>query len=218
MPPSDGPRSPAVGNRNISTRSGCLRPTLDRLPQGVLIVDAACRLLSVNQAGEQLLCGGDGLIVRHSKLHASFPSDSAALHKAVGQATAPATHDLAGITGRAIAIRRTRQAPPLTVTIAPLRTDALWFARELPAAILFVDDPEREPAAPAADRLRAHYGLTPTEARMAVEIVRGQGLQAAADALRITAHTARTHLQRVFDKTGVRRQTELIRLLGRIVG
>jgi DNA-binding CsgD family transcriptional regulator len=39
------------------------------------------------------------------------------------------------------------------------------------------------------------------------------GLQAAADRLGISLATARTHLAHVFDKTGTRRQAELVRLL-----
>lgn len=55
--------------------------------------------------------------------------------------------------------------------------------------------------------------MTPAEAGCAVEILKGDGIQAAADRLSISQATARTHLSRIFDKTGVRRQAELVRLL-----
>ena len=55
--------------------------------------------------------------------------------------------------------------------------------------------------------------MTPAEAGFAVEILKGDGIQAAADRLAISLATARTHLSRIFDKTGVRRQAELVRLL-----
>jgi DNA-binding CsgD family transcriptional regulator len=44
-------------------------------------------------------------------------------------------------------------------------------------------------------------------------VVRGDGLQAAADALGVTLATVKTHLQHVFGKTGTQRQTELMGLI-----
>ena len=61
--------------------------------------------------------------------------------------------------------------------------------------------------------LREDFGLTPTEAAVAVEVLEAHGRQAAADRLPISLATARTHLAHVFDKTGTRRQAELVRLL-----
>jgi DNA-binding CsgD family transcriptional regulator len=62
-------------------------------------------------------------------------------------------------------------------------------------------------------RWREQFGFTPAEANFALEITRGDGRQAAADRLGITVGTARSHLSAVFDKAGVRRQAELVRLL-----
>jgi hypothetical protein len=47
----------------------------------------------------------------------------------------------------------------------------------------------------------------------ALEIARGDGRKAAATRLDIAVTTARTHLTHIFEKTGVRRQAELVRLL-----
>jgi DNA-binding CsgD family transcriptional regulator len=57
------------------------------------------------------------------------------------------------------------------------------------------------------------YSLTAAEARFALEILAGDGIQAAADRLGISKATARTHLSRIFAKTGTRRQAELVRML-----
>jgi DNA-binding CsgD family transcriptional regulator len=62
-------------------------------------------------------------------------------------------------------------------------------------------------------RLQQFYGLTPAEATVTTEVLRGQGLQAAAETLGITIPTVRTHLQHVFEKTRTRRQAELVRML-----
>ena len=81
-----------------------------------------------------------------------------------------------------------------------------------PVAMLFVRSSLR-PSLPQPEDLRARYGLTHAEAAFAVEICAGDGLQAAADRRGVSLATARTHLSRVFQKTGVGRQAELVRLI-----
>ena len=68
-------------------------------------------------------------------------------------------------------------------------------------------------AAPSGRQLRDQFGLTTAEATFALEIIQGQGLKACAKRLKISEPTARTHLQRIFEKTGTRRQAELVRLV-----
>lgn len=57
------------------------------------------------------------------------------------------------------------------------------------------------------------YGLTPAETRLAALLARDHALEEAAAALGIAVSTARTHLSRVFAKTGTARQAELVRLI-----
>src|SRR5215475_9418278 len=58
--------------------------------------------------------------------------------------------------------------------------------------------------------LRCHFGLTPAEARLALHLVAGETLRAAAAKLSITYETARTELKNIFNKTGTCRQAELV--------
>jgi DNA-binding CsgD family transcriptional regulator len=57
------------------------------------------------------------------------------------------------------------------------------------------------------------YGFTPTEAKLARLISNGYRLEEASKRMGIGYQTARTHLKRIFSKTGVDRQSELVRLL-----
>ncbi len=54
------------------------------------------------------------------------------------------------------------------------------------------------------------YGLTRSEAALATQLIQGQSIEDAATALFISAHTARTHLKRIFMKTDTHRQPELV--------
>jgi len=60
------------------------------------------------------------------------------------------------------------------------------------------------------DLLHCHFGLTPSEARLALRLVTGKTLRSAAAELHISYETARTQLKRIFGKTGTCRQAELV--------
>jgi DNA-binding CsgD family transcriptional regulator len=78
---------------------------------------------------------------------------------------------------------------------------------------------------PAADRyarlpkakiLGVVYGLTDAEQRIAGAVAEGNTSLQAAKALGLSEATVRTHLTRIFSKTGVSRQAELIALMHRL--
>ena len=101
----------------------------------------------------------------------------------------------------------------MSALVLPLRGEAPTFALSpRPTAVVFVSDPGRTPSRLTA-LLRRRFGLTAAEAAFALEIARGDGLQASADRLGVSLSTARTHLARIFEKTYVRRQAELARLI-----
>lgn len=57
------------------------------------------------------------------------------------------------------------------------------------------------------------FGLSPSQQRLAELIISGRDVAKSATSLGISVNTARTHLQRMFDKTGVHSQPALVRTL-----
>ena len=57
------------------------------------------------------------------------------------------------------------------------------------------------------------YGLSAAQKKVATLVTEGKSLTEIAAKMDITSNTARTHLDRIFDKTGVRTQTALVRIL-----
>ena len=66
------------------------------------------------------------------------------------------------------------------------------------------------PADAPAPHLSQRYGLTPTEVRLALRLSTGASLRDVATELGMSYETARTHLKRIYEKLGVRRQNELV--------
>ncbi|KWV93233.1 helix-turn-helix transcriptional regulator [Erythrobacter sp. YT30] len=61
--------------------------------------------------------------------------------------------------------------------------------------------------------LAVEFGLTPAEEAVAMEIIKGDGRAATARRLSISESTVRSHLTVIFEKLGIHRQSELVRLL-----
>ncbi|WP_373291749.1 helix-turn-helix transcriptional regulator [Bradyrhizobium guangdongense] len=68
-------------------------------------------------------------------------------------------------------------------------------------------------ARPSGEALAQLYGLTDAELRVLLGLMPGLSLKEVGKALGLGEPTVKTHLQRIFLKTGMSRQSELVRLL-----
>ena len=81
-----------------------------------------------------------------------------------------------------------------------------------PTVAVMIRDPERKVEA-SHEVLRNLYEFTPAEGALALKLANGLTLEEASEALDIRKNTARAHLRSIFSKTGVTRQTMLVRLI-----
>lgn len=100
--------------------------------------------------------------------------------------------------------------------VAPI-ADSAACASAWPLAhcLLTLVLPEAEHPAAVQSWLNAlgrHHGLTGAEVRVLGLLAGGQDAAAMAASLGVSLATVRTHIRALFDKTGVRRQAELVRL------
>jgi DNA-binding CsgD family transcriptional regulator len=187
-----------------------LRDSLQFVGFGILVVDVSGRVLIANCAAEAILKRGRGLTCRRGALVCDRPRENAALHAAIQAATQP----LCEIQPTAADLHVTGDAiqRPLAVHVAamPSVSSCDGFAPSTAAAVVFVIDPEAD--VDDFDGMAAAYSLTAGERRVLREIVKCEGLVRAAEKLRISLPTARTHLQNIFAKTDTNSQAEVVRL------
>jgi DNA-binding CsgD family transcriptional regulator len=184
---------------------------LDGLATAALLLDSQARPLYANTAADRLLGRNDGLGVCRGQIAVTPPNSPAAFARVLDEAARRVPD---GRAAPAFPLARPSGRRPYTALAAPFPRDserAAWSG-ELPVVMLFISDPEATPR-PQAELLRVLYGLTPMESRLAVLLAEGRELREAAEALRVSPNTAKTHLKEVFAKTGARRQAELVRLL-----
>lgn len=195
---------------NLTGGRADLVGALDAVRHGLLVVASGNQLVHVNSAAEAILRAHDGLGVSAGCLTAASPHADQQLHRAVEGAVAGGGCEVRG--GRSFTCGRPSGMRPYVIHVLPLhRRDSDEMLRRALALVLIVD-PEHE-AEPVAALLRRLYGLTHTEAEVAIQMMRGGTLKQISEQLSISPTTVRTHLQHVFDKTDTHRQAELVRLL-----
>jgi DNA-binding CsgD family transcriptional regulator len=192
-----------IGELTIVRDLAC--EALQRLRFGVLVVEAEARVLLANRAAEAILADPHGALRRErQRLTARRHTDCAVLSRLIGMAVRSGS-------GGSFVISRDGR-PAVIVLVMPARGAADGIGRRPGHAIVLVKDLER-PAKRSSSAFSRYFVLTPAQAALANEIVRGDGVRSAARRLRISYGTARAHLLQIFQKTGVRRQTELVRLM-----
>jgi DNA-binding CsgD family transcriptional regulator len=176
----------------------------------IFLLTEDCRIVVANARAEDLVRRGIGLRIERGRLAAATPSLTQRLRAFVCEAARPARGG--GDIGGTLELSRGENHAPFLAHVIPLaanRTAAI-FDVDRPAAAVFVLDPAAGIGV-QVQRFASLWGLTPAETRVLSEIIGGNGLQAAAQRLKISRATARSHADRIFGKTGTNRQTELIR-------
>ena len=137
----------------------------------------------------------------------------AAASKALQTAVAVAARNEMDLGRRGIGIpMRRADGTPCVAHVMPLRAGQIrpGLAQRATAAVFVA--PATSPPRMPADALALLYDLTPAESRIFELIADGQAPPAIGVVLGIAPSTVKTHLLRVFDKTGCSRQAELVKL------
>jgi DNA-binding CsgD family transcriptional regulator len=160
---------------------------LDCLSYGVVLLDEEAMPIFANSKGAALIDQGRLPLSHKATVHRADPIEGIrhAIRAFDDESAQPVVTCRVG-------------EPALICTVARLPQQA---GNKRARAILFVTDSEH---------VRT---LQPGEAALAVEFANGHRLQTCANRLGISLTTAKTHLQRIFAKTGVSRQTDLMRLI-----
>ena len=183
---------------------------LNCLDQGIVLLDQSGNCLFVNVVAQRIVDRREGLSIIKSRLWVTSPSERARLNAFVQQSC---TNNFVKGKGGSVAVSRPDKKP-LSVSVHRFSCDNLTAPRRA-AVIVFITDPEQSVKA-TTEAMLSRYGLTTAELRLTKLLLGGHSLSEAAEQNEVTRETVRSQLKSIFDKTGVRRQTELLRLLSGI--
>jgi DNA-binding CsgD family transcriptional regulator/PAS domain-containing protein len=191
--------------------AACFSDILDGLSAGVLLVDANARIVHANAAGHAILGDADFLRTVGGRVVAGDASINEALREIL--VAAAAGDMVVGIKGIALPMSahggERYIAHVLPLTSGARRREGLAYNA---VAALFVRKATLRAFSPP-EIIREMYKLTPTELRVLLAIVDIGGAPEVAAALGVAVTTIKTHLSRLFEKTGVGRQADLVKLV-----
>jgi len=179
---------------------------LERLNIGVIVLDETAQLLRASPTARRMLDRADGLRLAGRYLAASTLAETSELQRLLDSVREHPARVAAMCLSRPS--RRRKLAAVVRGFPRAMEPDG----RARPAVAVFLRDPDTL-AGPAHDIARQMFDFTPAEAHLAIELLNGLSLDEAAGKLGILRNTGRAHLRAIFSKTGVSRQSELVRVL-----
>jgi DNA-binding CsgD family transcriptional regulator len=182
--------------------------------KALFLLDKSARVVRLNRAAEALVGSGRGLSVIGRRLTADHTPTQRRLEALVALAASP---DAERRAGGSMALKSFDHALPLSLTTAPLRAQSAPVFYGEPCVLVCVTDPEGGTRI-HEETLREAFGFTPAETRLAIALLEGGSQQDVAASLGISVNTVHVHVARIFQKTGVNRQSALLRLLMRVTG
>lgn len=169
-----------------------LTALVHQLTAAVCFVDRGGRLLRANPAAESMLSAGELLQARTDRLTVGDRAADRSLQEALA----------AGSPEPVVFGAHTEAGELFSVSVLALR-------QERGVSIVIVKSSD-QPFPAVGGFLASGFGLSPREISVLLPMLGGAGPQEVADALGISVATVRSHLNRLFQKTGTTRQGELV--------
>lgn len=176
--------------------------SFDSIDAYAFVCDADGRVLGMSLKAESLAEDGRWIAIQNGRLVATDTASRRRLSHLLARVSFGETPDAVVV--------RDAGGLPLYLEICRFRgSHALSFQ----AAALVIARPARRRTERLASLASAMWRLTATEALVAAYVSDGNAPQKIADLCGVSVGTVRTHLKRIFDKTGARSQVELSALL-----
>jgi DNA-binding CsgD family transcriptional regulator/PAS domain-containing protein len=181
---------------------------MDRLPLGIFLLDARGRVVQMNAAARTIVDRADALRLDRGVLVALETRADVQLQRMIfGAGAAGSGRNLT--LGGTCTLPRSKGGHPLSAMIAPTGVTGIFPSSRRASVVVLVEEPVQRPPLPFV-LFSKSFKLSHAEALLAQRLLTGLSLRQAADDMGIRESTARSHLKRVFAKTGARRQSDLI--------
>lgn len=193
-----------------------LSGTVDRLQLGVITLDEDGAILDRNAEAQRILAQRDGLSLTTRGLQVEHVDERRELQRLIQAALDDHKNrdgNLASTFAEAMAVTRFQSSTRLALMVKAMPRSKWSEDRHRPSVLLLLRDPDTTAEQDAVQLVRRIVGLTRVEARLALLLTDGVSLDEASEMLGIQRNTVRTHLRSIFCKTGVARQSQLVRLL-----
>ena len=193
------------------TANAALAEALDRMPTGVMLLDALGKVILRNRSADNILGMGDGLLLDDGVPRAMRGPDNAVLQQLIRQAVEAKTPG-SSLESHVMAVTRPSGRRAFPLRLASLLSAKPEHTLHDAVAVLYVTDVEAQ-TLQHNEPLRKLYALTHAEVELVELLCDGWSLEEASAQRGVTMNTARSQLKQIFFKTGTSRQSELVRLV-----
>lgn len=181
---------------------------LDSTRVGVIHLDRRGRIVAANTRACDILRQGDGLSDRGGCLGACLPADNARFQKLLARALPVVGEAVSG----SMTVRRSPVLPRFTLHVSPVGVRQMDFGARRVAALVLVVDPGSQ-ARIDPGLVAAALGLTPAESQVAAALAEGSTVRDIVAATRRKETTIRWLIRQIYNKQGISRQADLVRLV-----
>lgn len=204
-------RADEIANKinRISDEKRLAISMLDRIDYGILLVNHLGQICLSNQSAERWLETDATATTLFGRIRLSNPNDCDLLDKII-RTTKIEGGDAAIQTLETKANDGTGHVRLVVLPMA--RNEAIQYGEEQVSAAIVISDVNQQRSM-ASQLLKSTYGLTPAEIKVATGLASGKTQDDLCDDLCVSLATVKTHTQRIFQKTGVSRQVDLLRLI-----
>lgn len=178
---------------------------------GAIVLDESGHVLECNPMAKAILEMNDGIAIKGGLIEATYAADNRRLQRLVREVLDNAGRPARLRPADAIAVSRPSGRTSWGLVVQSISADRWTEGKHRPSVAVFVRDSDSK-ATPPVRLAQELFQLTAAETMLATQLANGLSLEEAAEALNIRRNTARAHLRSIFSKTGVRRQTELVRI------
>lgn len=197
----------------VSTVSDAKRlamAVLDRMDYGIVIVNQVGNVRMTNLRAEQLLQSGEIIQSVFGRIRLTNAKDNEAL---CGLARSATASDSADIHVRTIETTAELGSARIRVAVLPISHAEKKQLDDDDAHIALVLTDSNQQRAMAPHVLQDSYGLTIAETRVATGLAGGQTQDELCESLFVSLATIKTHTQHIYQKIGVSRQVDLVRIV-----
>ncbi len=176
--------------------------------RGVFLIAETGLCMPANEVAEALLAQADGIRLVQGMLQCLEANDTRQLQRAIYHAASGKS----ATASAPVLVQRGASRLPLQLVAIPIPAEG-WSKNGHPHRVMVIATNQETRLQQRTQELRQRYRLTPAETAVLQELARGGDRAVIADRLGVSLATVRTQLTSIFDKTGVRRQADVIRLV-----
>ena len=202
------------GFNHLKAREKALCANLNRLLTGLILFDKNLEPIYINPVAKSILNYHPAIKLDNGRISASEHADTDMIHSALVKAISSATANYIDDASTSLGIKHHDGTTTLPIIISPVKgfiEDLEAVGQDALVAMCF-SDPERTYQI-EADKLTRIYGLTKSEAQVAISMANGLCPKEIAKINNVEISTVRSQLKAIYNKLNVNTQAELVKTL-----